>query len=114
MISPTYMIKTIHYDEATDEFVINLHVPKTMRGTCYPYEDDGEQWEQDAVCVWIDNSRFEYGLYHTQYLDYKDSLQATSPIIFFDTQEEAERFAKTHSLMIEYSSNHDHLINYDE
>ena len=112
MISPTSMIKTIRYDEAMDEFVINLHVPKTQRGT-YTYDDDME-WEVDAVCVWIDNSRLEYGLFHTQYLDYKDSLQATSPIIFFDTQEEAERFAKTHSLMIEYGSGHNYLINNDE
>jgi hypothetical protein len=95
------MEKKITYEDGT--FTIALKVPRKMRGK-YTY-DDGE-WEQDAVCVFIDNSREEYGLFHTQYLDYKDSLQATSPIIFFDSQKEAEEFAAKYRLMIEYGHGH--------
>lgn len=100
------MIKTIKYDAEMDEFVINLHVPRTMRGK--DTYGDGE-WEQDAVCVWIDNSTQEFGLWNTVYLDYKDSLQATYPIIYFDSQQEAIDFATKHRLMIEYGSKYNHF-----
>jgi hypothetical protein len=103
------MTKTIKYDESKDEFVITLHVPKHMEGT-YTYDPD-ITWQQTAVCVFINNSHEEYTLSHTQYLDYKDSLQATQSIIYFDTQKEAEDFAHEHGLMIEYSHNHDFLTN---
>lgn len=95
------MQKTIAYNEDSDEFVITLVIPKTQRGT---YMLDPEHtWEQDAVCVWVDKSIQEYALSQTQYLDYKDSLQATQPIIYFDTEEEALTFAKEHKLMVEFS-----------
>ena len=61
------------------------------------------EWIADSVIVRIDEHLDEYGLYHTQYLDYKDSLQATSPIAFFDSKEEAENAAKEHGLSIEYA-----------
>lgn len=93
----------IKYKKETDSFEISLSVPKTMRGTyTYGDESDGE-WEQDAVCVWINEPHQEYGLFHTQYLDYKGALQATSPIIYFKTMREALLFAEEHNLMIEYA-----------
>lgn len=70
-----------------------------MRGT-FTY-GDGE-WEQSAVCVLINKAHEEYALYHTQYLDYKDSLQATAPICYFDNEQEAEKFADEHDLPVEY------------
>lgn len=97
------MKKEITYDKETTTFHINLEVPRKMKGD-YTYGEG--QWEQDAVCVYIDKSREEYGLFHTQYLDYKDSLQATAPIIHFNSQKEAENFAVEYGLMIEYGSNH--------
>lgn len=106
------MIKIIKYDDVEEEFVVTMHIPRTMTGT-YVYDKD-RVWEQDAVCVWIDNSRYEYGLYNTQYLDYKDSLQATSPIFHFDSQTQAEAFAAKYGLMIEYSSQHDHFSGLDD
>lgn len=94
------MQKTIAYNEDSDEFVITLVIPKTQRGT---YMLDPEHtWEQDAVCVWIDRSRGDYALAHAHYLDYKDSLQATAPIIYFVTEKEAVSFAEKYKLMIEY------------
>lgn len=86
-----------------DTFEIHISVPKKMTGT-YMYNED-ETWEQSAVCVWIDKDRGEYGLYHTQYLDYKDSLQATHPIVFFESIEEAIVFAKKNNLAVEYAYN---------
>ena len=71
-----------------------------MSGT-YIYNED-EEWEQDAVCVFINNHSCEYSLNNTQYLDYKDSLQTTSPIIYFDDEQEAIDFAAKYKLMIEY------------
>lgn len=97
------MKQEINYNEATNAFEIHIVVPKTMRGT-YTYGDESDgKWEQDAVCVWISDRTMEYGLFHTQYLDYKDSLQATSPIVYFETKEEALKFAEKHSLMVEYA-----------
>lgn len=94
------MTTDITYDKETDLFTIVLTVPKTMRGE-YTY-GDGE-WIQDAVCVYIDENLQEFCLSHTQYLDYKGSLQATQPIIYFNEQKEAEDFAEEHDLMIEYA-----------
>ena len=94
-------MRDIKYNKDTDSFEIFITVPRTQRGH-YTY-DEGSIWEQDAVCVWIDDAHMDYSLNHTQYLDYKDSLQATQPICFFYSKEEAEAFGKEHSLMIEYA-----------
>lgn len=94
------MIQEIHYNENNDTFEIKLVVYKTMRGK--DTYGDGE-WEQDAVCVWIDEPRMDYSLNHTQYLDYKDSLQATNPIVYFKTMKEALAFAEKYDLMVEYA-----------
>lgn len=106
------MKKNIFYNKDTDEFVITLNVPRKMSGS-YTYDEDNT-WVQDAVCVWIDNSHYDYGLYNTQYLDYKDSLQATTPIIHFDSQKEAEEFAEKYKLMIEYGHGHRFGEDWDE
>lgn len=94
------MNREIIYNEATDSFEIKLIVPKTMTGA--NTYDEGT-WEQDAVCVWIDEARLEYALCHTQYLDYKSSLQSTQPIIYFDEMKEALEFAEKYDLMVEYA-----------
>lgn len=87
-------------EETEDELVITIRVPKMMKGT-YTY-GDGE-WEEPAVCVWINSKQEDYSLNHTQYLDYKDSLQSTSPIIHFDNEQEAVMFAEKYNLPVEYS-----------
>ena len=84
----------------------NLHlsitVPLTMKGK-YTY-GDGE-WTAPAICVFIDERVQEYGLFHTQYLDYKDgnNLQATSMIAAFDSKEQALSAAKEFGLSIQYA-----------
>ena len=101
------MKQHIEYNKETDEFLITITVPKTKRGKftldTMVGVNDGPEWEADAVCVWVNDRWGEYALYHTQYLDYKDSLQATAPIIHFETKEEALKFAEEHNLMVEYS-----------
>ena len=94
-------MKEIIYNKETDAFEVHLTIPRTQRGS-YTYDDD-VTWEQDAVCVCINDRMMDYSLNYMHYLDYKDALQATRPIIFFDSKEEAEAFAKNHKLMIEYS-----------
>ena len=79
---------------------ISITVPLTMEGK-YTY-GEGE-WTAPAVCVFIDENIQEYGLFHTQYLDYKDSLQATAPIVYFDSKEEALKTAEEFGLSIQYA-----------
>ena len=76
-----------------DNLYLSITVPRTMKGE-YTY-GDGE-WTAPAVCVHIDDNMDEYGLYFTQYLDYKDgnNLQATAPIAYFTTKQEALSAAK--------------------
>jgi len=93
------MKRDVKYKKET--FIVTLTFPRKMGGS-YTYGEG--KWEEDAVCIWIDEKRSEYSLNHTQYLDYKDSLQATSPIFYFDNKKEAENFAETYSLMTEYAS----------
>lgn len=81
---------------------ISLTIPLTMKGE-YTY-GDGE-WIAPAICVFIDENFQEYGLFHTQYLDYKDgnNLQATSMIVAFDSKEEALKTAQEFGLSIQYA-----------
>lgn len=83
-----------------DSLHITIDVPLTMSGE-YTYGEG--QWTAPAVCVWIDEKMEEYGLFHTQYLDYKDSLQATAPIVYFGSKEEALKTAEEFSLSVEYA-----------
>jgi hypothetical protein len=83
-----------------DNLYISLTVPRTKKGT-YTY-GDGE-WTAPAACIFIDDHTEEYGLFHTQYLDYKDSLQATAPIAYFDSKEEALSAAEEFGLSVEYA-----------
>lgn len=83
-----------------DNLDISITVPRTMKGE-YTY-GDGE-WTAPAVCIFIDDRMEEYGLFHTQYLDYKDSLQATAPIAYFDSKEEALKVASEFGLSVEYA-----------
>lgn len=91
------MKRTVDFDG--DTFKVTLEFKKEMSGT-YMYDPDIE-WTVDAVIVYINHDRYEYLLCHTQYLDYKDSLQATQPIIYFDNYEEAISFAEQYGLNIE-------------
>ena len=93
---------TIYYNPDTDNFEISITIPRMQTGT-YTYDEDST-WEEYNVCVWINDRWCDYSLNHTQYLDYKDSLQATSPIVYFDSKEEAEAFANEHHLPVQYAS----------
>jgi hypothetical protein len=75
-------------------------VPLMMKGQ--DTYGDGE-WEAPAVCIFLNDRTAEYGLFHTQFLDYKDSLQATSPICFFETKEEAEKVGQEFGLAVLYA-----------
>jgi hypothetical protein len=94
-------MKHISYDSSSDQFIVTMVIPKHMTGT-YTY-DETEEWKMPAVSVFIDRKFSEYSLNNTMYLDYKDSLQSTSPILYFDDEHEAVSFAEKHGLMVEYS-----------
>lgn len=79
---------------------ISITVPLWMTGE---YSYSYGKWEQPAVCIYINERMHEFGLFHTQYLDYKDSLQATAPIVHFDTREEALQVAEDFSLPVEFT-----------
>jgi len=79
---------------------ISITVPLTMSGECT--YGDGE-WTAPAVCVYIDEKLQEYGLFHTQYLDYKNSLQATAPIAYFTSKEEALKASEDFGLSVQYA-----------
>lgn len=91
----------ITHNKETDTFEIHISVPRMQSGT-YTYDEDST-WEEYNVCVWINEKHEDYSLNYTQYLDYKDSLQATSAIVHFDTKEEAEAIAREHNLPVKYS-----------
>lgn len=80
-----------------DNLEISIVVPLTIKGP--DTYGDGE-WTADGVVVVINDKMHEYALYYTQFLDYKDSLQATAPIAHFETKEEAEKAAKDLGLCI--------------
>lgn len=91
-------------EKVGDSLHIELSVPLTQRGK----DTYGEgEWEAPAVCVYINERMEEYALYHTQYLDYKDSLQATAPIFHFDSREEAEKVAEEFNLPVEFAPEND-------
>lgn len=101
------MKQEISYNEQDETFEIHITVPRYQSGvntieSMYD-EPNPSTWTADNVCVWIRPSHLEFALSLTQYLDYKDSLQATQPICYFDSQKEAEAFAEKYGLMIEYS-----------
>ncbi|MBT9167802.1 MAG: hypothetical protein DDT19_01145 [Syntrophomonadaceae bacterium] len=82
-----------------DNLEISLTIPLMMSGE-NTYGDG--KWDAPAVCILINEEMDEYGLFHTQYLDYKDSLQATAPIIHFNTKEESLKIAEEFNLSVEY------------
>lgn len=75
---------------------ISLTIPKWMTGT-YQYDEE-KKYKVPAVCVVINKDHDEYYLSHTMYLDYKDSLQSTQPIFYFDTEEEAREFVEKYKV----------------
>lgn len=94
------MNKTYEFDEEKQEFIITLRIPMYQSGE-YTYGDG--VWSQDSVCVYIDKKYCEYTLNHLNYLDYKDSLQTGGPILHFDSEQEALKFAEDYKLMVEYA-----------
>lgn len=78
---------------------IEIDVPLTMKGT-YMFDKD-EEWEKPAICVRIKERYEEYSLNHMCYLDYKDSLQTTAPIVHFDSKEEVMEVARKFNLPVE-------------
>lgn len=97
------MKKEITYNDSENCFEVYMKIPRKQTGV--HSLDESIKWEEDAVCIYINENMEEYGLFHTQYLDYKDSLQATQVITFFDSKQEALNFADKYNLMIEYSYN---------
>jgi len=88
------------YDEVSDEFTITLKIPKRQSGE-YTYGDG--RYTVDNVMVCIDKKYNVYTLNYVIYLDYKDSLQLGNPILHFDNEKEAVKFANDYKLMIQYS-----------
>lgn len=97
------MKEEIIYNDSEKCFEVHMKIPHKMTGV--HSLDENIKWEEDAVCIYINENMEEYGLFHTQYLDYKDSLQATQAIVFFNSKEEALDFGTKYNLMIEYSYN---------
>lgn len=90
-----------HYlEEETREIIVTIKIPRMQSGE-YTYGDG--MWSQDSVCVYIDKKYCDYTLNHLIYLDYKDSLQAGGPILHFDSEAEALKFAEDYKLMVEYA-----------
>lgn len=87
----------ITHNTKTDAFDILITIPRKQKGK-YTY-GDGE-WEQDALCVVINEKYQEYTLNHTIYLDYKDSLQVGPTIVYFDNKQEALDFAEKYELLV--------------
>ena len=81
-----------------DNLEIGITVPLTITGGG---SYDGPDWSAPGVVVYINENLEEYALYHTQFLDYKDSLQATSPIAHFDSKEEALKAAEEFGLNVQ-------------
>lgn len=82
-----------------DNLEISITVPLTITGS--ETYGDGE-WQAPGVVVVINDQMHEYALYHTQFLDYKDALQATSPIAHFESKEEAIEAAEEFGLQVEF------------
>lgn len=96
----TTLTKTITYDDETKVFDVKITIPRRQRG---PYTYGDGEWEQDAVAIHINDRAEEYALSQAAYLDYKDDLQCTQPIVFFDTKEEALYFAEKYGLTVEFA-----------
>lgn len=86
-----------------DNLYVSIVVPRHM-SDAYTYGEG--TWEAPAVCVYIDENLQDFGLFHTQYLDYKDSLQATAPIAHFNSKEEALKAAEDFNLSVFYAPPH--------
>ena len=83
-----------------DNLHISITVPRFMNGK-HTY-GDGE-WTAPALCVYINEKTQEHGLFHTQYLDYKDSLQATWPVVYFSSKVEALKAAEDFGLSVMFA-----------
>ncbi len=82
-----------------DKLEISIAVPLTITG--HDTYGDGK-WSAPGIVVGINKRLDEYALFHTQFLDYKDSLQATSPIAYFDSEEEALKVAEEFGLQVHH------------
>ncbi len=87
-----------------DNLILTITVPLSQSGK-YTYGEG--TWIMPALCVWIDDNLQDFSLNYTQYLDYKDSLQATSPIASFTSKEEALKAAEDFNLSVEYATPRD-------
>lgn len=77
---------------------ISITVPLTITG--HETYGDGE-WKAPGVVVVYEMEADEWALYHTQFLDYKDALQATQPIAYFEDEKEAMKAAEEFGLQVQ-------------
>ena len=89
------------YNETEETIEVKLTIPRYQRGQ-YTYDPE-VTYCVDNVCVYINYDMCDYSLCTVNYLDYKDSQQVGGPIITFETEEEAIKFAEKFSLFVEFS-----------
>lgn len=94
------MIKDSRIDDTGENIEILISLPLKQTAT-YTY-DEYNKWTVNNLVVVINNKHCDYTLSQQIYLDYKDSFQEGAPFINFDSQEEAEEFAKKYKLNISY------------
>ena len=80
-----------------DNLEVSITVPLTITGP--DTYGDGE-WSAPGVVVVYEQKIDEWALYHTQFLDYKDALQPTMSIAYFESEEEARKVADEFGLQI--------------
>ena len=81
-----------------DNLEVSITVPLTITGSVTYGEGE---WSAEGVVVVHERKSDQWALYHTQFLDYKDALQATMPIAYFESEEEARKAAEEFDLQIQ-------------
>lgn len=94
------MIKSSGIDEAGENLEILISLPLTQTNS-YTYSEDKYYTVPNLVVV-VNKKHCDYTLSQQIYLDYKDSFQEGGPFINFDSQEEAEEFARKYKLNVSY------------
>ena len=93
--------KTITYNKKSGKFKITIEFPRNHSGA-YTYSPK-EKWTMPFLTVLINKKSGDGTLNTNNYLDYKNSLQASSNVLyFFEDSEGAEAFAKKYGINIEY------------
>lgn len=94
------MIKTFYLDDSKENIEIVISLPMKQSGAYLL--DKSSKWTVNNLCVVINRAHGEYTLNQQIYLDYKDSLQVGEMFLSFDSEEQAELFAKKYGLEVCY------------